>query len=91
MFGIFKDTAGEPQPVAVGMHAEWTGRGKANPQVYRTPVGEAKFAHVGAVEGAQLAHRLDDDGKGFVLVAAIPRAALAATHAAAAPAAFARS
>ena len=31
---------------------------------------------VGAVEGAQLAHRVDADGQGFVLVAAIPRTAL---------------
>ncbi len=76
VFGIFQDSSGESKPVAVGLHAEWQGRDKPSPQVYRTPVGEAKFAHVGAVESAQLAHRVDDDGKGFVLVAAIPRAAL---------------
>jgi hypothetical protein len=76
VFGVFRDAAGRLQPVAVGLHAEWRGRGPASPQVYRTPVGEAKFAHVGAVEGAQLAQRVDDDGRGFVLVAAIPRVAL---------------
>lgn len=76
VFGLFQVPGGETKPVAVGMHTEWQGRGKPNPQVYRTPVGEAKFAHVGAVEGTQLSHRIDDDGKGFVLVAAIPRAAL---------------
>jgi hypothetical protein len=76
VFGIFSDAGGEPKPVAVGMHADWKGGGKASPQVYRTPVGEAKFAHVGAVENARLAHRVDDDGKGFVLVASIPRAAI---------------
>lgn len=76
VFGVFKDAAGALKPVAVGLHTESPGRGKANPQVYRTPVGEAKFAHVGTVEGAQLAHRVDDDGQGFVLVAAIPRTAL---------------
>ncbi|MHB8973977.1 MAG: hypothetical protein ACYC4N_26375 [Pirellulaceae bacterium] len=76
VFGIFNDASGEPKPVAVGLHTEWQGRGKPSPQVYRTPVGEAKFAHVGAVEGSQLTHRVDDDGKGFVLVAAIPCTAL---------------
>ena len=76
VFGIFKDASGALKPVAVGLNAEWRGPGAANPQVYRTPVGEAKFAHVGPVAGAQLAQRVDDDGKGFVLVAAIPRAAL---------------
>ena len=76
VFGVFQDAAGALQPVAVGLYAEWRGAAQASPQVYRTPVGEAEFAHVGAVEGAQLAHRVDDDGQGFVLVAAIPRAAL---------------
>lgn len=76
VFGIFKDSAGKLQPVAVGLHAEWRGPGPASPQVYRTPVGEAKFAHVGPVSGARLAQRVDDDGQGFVLVAAIPRSAL---------------
>ena len=72
VFGVFDN-----KPVAVGMYPDWHGA-KASPQVYRTPVGEAKFAHVGLIEGAQLQHRVDDDGKGYVLVAAIPRAALPA-------------
>lgn len=76
VFGIFQDVSGALKPVAVGLYADWRGRGKASPQVYRTPVGEARFAHVGEVEDAQLAHRLDADGRGFVLVAAVPRAAL---------------
>lgn len=76
VFGIFKDATGALKLVGIGMHAEWTGKAKPHPQVYRTPVGEAKFAHVGAIDGATLAHRIDEDGKGFVIVAAIPRAIL---------------
>lgn len=75
VFGIFND-GGPAKPVAVGMYPEWSGNAKASAQTYRTPVGEAKFAHVGAVEGARLFHKSDDDGKGFVLLAAIPRAAI---------------
>jgi hypothetical protein len=75
VFGIFKK--GEVvQPVAVGMYPHWSGKSKPSPQVYRTPVGTATFAHVGAVEGAQLFHKPDADGKGFVFVAALPRTAI---------------
>ncbi|MCX7010795.1 MAG: hypothetical protein NTY53_26730 [Kiritimatiellaeota bacterium] len=74
VFGVFDDGQG-PQPVALGMYPQWSGA-KASPQTYRSPVGEAKFAHVGPVEGVQLFHKLDDDGKGFVLAATIPRSAL---------------
>ncbi len=74
VLGIFND-GGAVKPVALGMHPQWSGA-NPRPQVYRTPVGEARFAHVGPVAGAQLFHKLDDDGKGFVLVAAIPRTAI---------------
>ena len=50
VFGIFEDESGKPQPVAVGMYTDWQGAGPARPQVYRTPVGEAKFAHVAPVK-----------------------------------------
>jgi len=75
VFGVFSE-AGAVKPVAVGMYPEWLGKGAAAPQTYRTPTGEAKFAHVGAVQGARLFHKPDDDGKGFVLVASIPREAI---------------
>jgi hypothetical protein len=74
VFGLFEES-GRVQPVCVGLYPEWQGPG-ARPQVYRTPVGEAAFAHVARVEGTKLAHVLDDDGQGFVLVAAIPRTAI---------------
>lgn len=76
VFGIFQDKTGKVLPTAVGFYPEWKSRAKASPQVYRTPVGEAAFAHVGVVAEARLAHIIDEDGKGFVLLAAIPRTAL---------------
>jgi hypothetical protein len=79
VFGLFKN-GDKMQPVGIGMYPEWKGAGsgtfKASPQIYRTPVGQASFAHVGAIAGAQFGYTLDADGKGFVLVAAIPRAAV---------------
>lgn len=77
VFGVFKNGS-EVRPVAIGMYPQWNGPGRASLQTYRTPVGTAAFAHVGPLSGAQLAHRIDEDGKGFVLVAAIPRAAIPA-------------
>jgi hypothetical protein len=76
VFGLFEQ-AGQVQPVAVGMYPHYPGK-DAKPQVYRTPVGEAAFAHVGAVPGVQLGHAIDADGKGFVLAARIPRSAIPA-------------
>jgi hypothetical protein len=74
VFGLFtKD--GKLQPVALGLYPEWKGAG-AKPQIYRTPVGQASFAHAGSVAGAEMGYALDADGKGFVLTAAIPRAAI---------------
>jgi hypothetical protein len=74
VFSLAKD-GDAIKPVAIGMYPEWTAAG-ASPQVYRTPVGEAVFAHVGPVAGAKLGHALDPDGKGFVIVAVIPREAV---------------
>ena len=75
VFGIFDGGHG-PQPVALGLYPQWLGAAKPSPQTYRSPVGEAAFAHAGPVEGAQLFHKFDEDGRGFVLVAAIPRSAI---------------
>lgn len=76
VFGLFKN--GEVlQPVALGLYPAWSGQ-KARPQVYRTPVGQAAFAHAGPIEGAKLSHKMDADGQGFVLVAEIPRSAIPA-------------
>ena len=77
VFGLFtKGTTVEP--VGIGMYPAWEGKGPATPQHYRTPVGEAVFAHVGAIEGARYGYAIDADKKGFVLVAAIPRTAIPA-------------
>lgn len=75
VFGIFTQD-GKPAPVVLGMYPEFSGLGKASPQIYRTPVGSATFAHAGAVEGAKVSHAIDDDGKGFVIVAVLPRTAI---------------
>jgi len=76
VFGLFKD--GDQIKVAsAGMHPRWPGKG-ARPQVYRTPVGQASFAHVGAIDGVKAGYVIDPDGKGFVIAASIPRSAIPA-------------
>lgn len=76
VFGLFKN--GEKLiPAAVGLYPKWEGN-KGVRQVYRTPVGEAAFEHVGKVEGLTLGHAIDADGRGFVIVASIPRSAFPA-------------
>jgi len=77
VFGIFSQ-GDKAFPVAVGLYPDWRGPGTAQPQVYRTPVNEAIFGHVGAVAGARLGHVVDADGQGFVIAAAIPRLAIPA-------------
>ena len=74
IFGVFRD-GDKVVPVAVGFFPDWP-RPDGKPQGYRTPVGEARFAHVGALAGAKLGYRVDDDGKGLVIAAEIPRSAL---------------
>ncbi|HEY0074129.1 MAG TPA: hypothetical protein VGB77_08515 [Abditibacteriaceae bacterium] len=76
VFGLFKN-GNEIQPVGLALYPSWP-LPNAQPQVYRTPVGQAAFAHAGPVEGAKLAHKIDEDGQGFVLIAEIPRAAVPA-------------
>ena len=73
VFGLFQD-GGALKSAALGMYPRWEGPG--TPQTYRTPVGVAEFAHVAPLAGALLGQRLDDDEKGFVIAASIPRAAL---------------
>ncbi len=76
VFGMFKNGAAI-EPAALAMFPKWTGKGKTSPNVYATPVGRTAFEHVGALEGAKLGGTIDEDGKGFVIAAAIPRATLA--------------
>ena len=75
VFGLFKD-GDAVRPVALGLYPTWKGAGKPNPITYRTPVGSVEFEHVGLVTNMDLHHVIDADGKGFVLVAAIPRTAI---------------
>ncbi len=75
VFSLVKD-AEAVKPVVVGMYPQWKQSGQARPATYQTPVGKVEFAHVAPVADAKLGHLLDADGKGFVLVAAIPRSAI---------------
>ena len=72
VFGIFKDND-TLRPVALGMYPVWQGVGKPTPEGYLSPVSKVEFAHVGILANAKLSFVLDEDGKGFVLVAGIPR------------------
>ena len=76
VFGLF-ERGGELRPVVVGLYPEWRGPG-AQPQVYRSPVGQVAFQHVAEVAGAKLGAQVDEDGKGFVIAATIPRTAIPA-------------
>ena len=77
-FGIFRDAKGALKPLGVGFYPKKpTGlKGRIRQQSYKTPVGEASFAHVGPIEGAAYGFAVDKDGKGFVLAASIPVDAL---------------
>ena len=76
--GIFRDAKGALKPLGVGFYPKKpTGlKGRIRQQSYKTPVGEASFAHVGPIEGAAYGFAVDKDGKGFVLAASIPVDAL---------------
>lgn len=74
VFGLAKE-GDRTVPKAIGYYPEYTSK-NASPQTFRTPVGQATFAHVGPVADAKLGYALDPDGKGFVLAATIPRSAI---------------
>lgn len=75
VFGVFQD-GDTPRPVALGMYPQAPPGVKATPATYRTPVNKIHFGHVGLLESVKLRWVPDDDGQGFVLTAAVPRAAL---------------
>jgi len=74
VFGVFKD-GDQLRPVALGLYPKWFGPGKATPFSYASPVGSAKFEHVGQIEAAGLGYALDEDGQGWTLAASLPKAA----------------
>jgi hypothetical protein len=76
VFGLFqdKDTL---RPAVLGMFPKWRGKGRPSPMSYKTPAGgTAAFEHVSLLSAVKLTHKLDPDGQGYVLCAAIPRAEL---------------
>jgi hypothetical protein len=76
VFGLFRD-AGAVRPVVLGMYPKWYGAGPAHPILYNTPATKAPFENVALVDVARVGDAMDADGQGFVIAAAIPRAALA--------------
>ncbi len=75
VFSLARDH-GATQPVVLGMYPTWDGPG-GSPHSFHTPAGgTASFANVALVPHVQAGDALDADGQGFVLAAAIPRAAL---------------
>lgn len=74
--GLFDD-AGKTVPAALAMYPSWNSPG-AHPVTYGSPVGKTTLKHVALATQVRLAHRLDADGKGLTLTAAIPRSVLPA-------------
>ena len=72
VFALAREPGGDIVPAALGMYASVPNPDKAQPLTYTSPVGQAKFAHVGPVPGIKLGHKIDPDEKGFVLAVAIP-------------------
>jgi hypothetical protein len=75
VFGVFKD-GDTLKPVALGMYPRAPASVTACPATYRTSVNRVEFGHVGLIENVKLHWLADEDDKGFVLTAAIPRSAL---------------
>ena len=73
VFGLFRNASGAVAPLGMAYYPAWNGP-EAHPVGFKTPVGETRFAHVARIPGARYGWAMDDDGKGFVLAAAIPRA-----------------
>ena len=76
IFGLFDD-AGKTVPAALAMYPSWKAAGP-HPVTYGSPVGKTSLSHVALATPVRLAHRIDADGKGFTLAAAIPRSVLPA-------------
>lgn len=75
VFGVFKE-GDATRPIALGIYPKAPAGVTATPATYRTPVNTVEFGHVGLVTDAKLHWVADEDGQGFVLTAALPRAIL---------------
>lgn len=75
VFALAKDPQGS-HPIVLGLYPSWNGAEAAHPIAYRSPVGTVSFAQAGPVQGVKLGSRIDPDGNGFTIAAAIPRAAI---------------
>lgn len=72
---LVKDQQGM-HPTVVGMYPVWNGTGSVHPLRYMSPVSQVSFAHVGIIAGAKSGFQIDQDGHGFTIAVAIPRAAV---------------
>lgn len=73
VFGLFRNASGAIGPLGMAYYPAWNGP-NARPAGFRTPVGETRFGHVARIPEARYGWAMDEDGEGFVLAAAIPRA-----------------
>ncbi|WP_166831904.1 flagellar hook assembly protein FlgD [Thalassoroseus pseudoceratinae] len=76
VFTMGKNEEGKVVPAALAMHPVWLGNGQGKAMSYGSLVGEAPFEHVAPADEVRLSGRIDEDNKGFVIVATIPRSAL---------------
>ena len=74
VFALIED-GGRVKPVVVGYYPFASEHAGAHPVSFATVVGRADFADVEPLRDARLGYALDADGKGFVIAAAIDRAA----------------
>ncbi len=72
VFAVVKDDNEKLKPVALGLYPKWSGPGEATAVTYVSPVRKEVFEHVGVLADVKVAHKLDEDKKGFWLAAAIP-------------------
>jgi len=79
VFTMGKDKQGEIVPAALAMHPVWLRDGRGKAMSYGSLVGEAAFEHVAPADEIRLTGRIDEDNKGFVIVATIPRLSLPET------------
>ncbi len=75
VFGVYKE-ATAVKPVALAMYAAAPVGVTPHPVRYKTPVSMVELGHVALLDTAKLNWKADADNRGFVLVAAIPRAAV---------------
>ena len=74
VFALRRNQENKIEPICVAFYPNWDG--PANPQIYQTPAGEAKFANVKVIANC-CTYSIDKaDENGFVLIAVIPKSSI---------------